>query len=35
MPSKIKDMIELMPTTFPKKTLPIKEIYKVSRQAKE
>jgi glycolate oxidase iron-sulfur subunit len=30
MPSKIKDMIELMPTTFPKKTLPVKEIYKVS-----
>ena len=30
MPTKIKDMIELMPTTFPKKTLPIKEIYKVS-----
>ena len=30
MPSKIKDMIELMPTKFPKKSLPIKEVYKSS-----
>ena len=30
MPSKIKDMIELMPTNFPKKSLPIKEVYKSS-----
>ena len=28
MPTKIKDMIELMPTTFPKKNLIKKEIYK-------
>ncbi len=39
MPLKIKNMIELMPTEFPKKKLPIKEIYnstiknKVSRVA--
>ncbi len=34
MPSKIKDMMELMPTNFPKKTLPNKEIYKVTGKKK-
>ena len=34
MPSKIKDMIELMPTKFPKKSLPIKEVYKSSTKKK-
>jgi glycolate oxidase iron-sulfur subunit len=29
MPSKIKDMMELMPTNFPKKQLKNKEIYTV------
>ena len=29
-PSKIKDMMSLMPTSFPKKTIKQKEIYKVS-----
>ena len=34
MPSKIKDMIDLMPSNFPKKNLPIKEIYKASGKKK-
>ncbi len=29
-PSKIKDMMSLMPTSFPKKTIKQKEIYKVN-----
>jgi glycolate oxidase iron-sulfur subunit len=34
LPSKIKDMMDLMPTNFPKKSLPIKEIYKVTGKKK-
>ncbi len=34
MPSKLKDMMELMPTSFPKKTLPNKEIYKATGKKK-
>ena len=33
-PTKIKDMIELMPTSFPKKTLPVQEIYKAKGKNK-
>ena len=34
MPKKIKEMIELMPTSFPNKKLPIKEIYKITIKKK-
>ena len=34
MPSRIKDMIDLMPSSFPKKKLPIKEFYKVAGKKK-
>ncbi len=34
LPGKIKDMLDLMPTSFPKKTLPSKEIYKVNSKKK-
>ena len=34
MPIKIKDMIDLMPISFPKKTIKEKEIYKVSNKKK-
>ena len=34
MPSRIKDMIDLMPSSFPKKNLPIKEVYKASGKKK-
>ena len=34
MPSKIKDMMELMPTHFPKKQLAVKELYKVKGRTK-
>jgi glycolate oxidase iron-sulfur subunit len=34
MPSKIKDMMKLMPTTFPKKNLKQREFYSVSNQKK-
>src|SRR6056300_1499901 len=34
LPSKIKDMMDLMPTNFPKKSLPIKEIYRVTGKKK-
>ncbi len=31
-PKKIKDMLKLMPSTFPKKTLPTQKIYKTKRK---
>ena len=34
LPSRIRDMIDLMPTTFPKKSLPIQEIYKAKGKQK-
>jgi glycolate oxidase iron-sulfur subunit len=34
LPSRIRDMIDLMPTTFPKKTLPSQEIYKAKGKQK-
>jgi glycolate oxidase iron-sulfur subunit len=34
MPTKIKDMISLMPTSFPKKTIKQKEVYSVSGKNK-
>jgi glycolate oxidase iron-sulfur subunit len=34
MPSKIKDMMNLMPTSFPKKTIKQKEVYAVAGQKK-
>ena len=34
MPSRIRDMIDLMPSSFPKKKLPIKEFYKVAGKKK-
>jgi len=34
MPSKIKDMMNLMPTNFPKKTLKQKEVYSANKQKK-
>jgi glycolate oxidase iron-sulfur subunit len=34
LPSRIRDMIDLMPTAFPKKSLPIQEIYKAKRKQK-
>ena len=34
MPTKIKDMISLMPTSFPKKTIKQKEVYSVSAKNK-
>ena len=33
-PKKIKDMLNLMPTSLPKKTLKIKEVYKTKRKKK-
>ena len=33
-PSKVKDMMNLMPTSFPKKTLKSKEVYKVKTKKK-